>query len=192
MDLIKLKEIALSENIPIIEDEGLEFLSGFIKEHTITKVLEIGSGIGYSAIGLALKNQNLKITTIEKDSLRYQKAQNHIELFQLGLRIKLINGDALKVKLDEVFQLIFVDAAKSQTSRFINHFYDSLKAGGYLIVDNLNFHGFTKQYPNISNRNTRQLVGKIIRFKKEIVLDSRFEVLIKEDLGDGLAILKKL
>ena len=192
MDLLKLKEIALSENIPIIEDAGLEFISDFIKEHKISKVLEIGSGIGYSAIGLALKNPALKITTIERDLLRYQKAKQHFELFQLVPRIQLINGDALKIKLDEVFQLIFIDAAKSQTLRFINHFYENLETEGYLIIDNLNFHGFTKQYPKIKNRNTRQLVGKIIKFKKEIVLDDRFQVLINEDLGDGLAILKKL
>lgn len=192
MDLLKLKEIALSENIPIIEDAGLEFLSDFIKEHKISKVLEIGSGIGYSAIGLALKNPALKITTIEIDLTRYQKAKQHFELFQLDSRIELINSDALKIKLDEVFQLIFIDAAKSQTLRFINHFYENLETEGYLIIDNLNFHGFTKQYPKIKNRNTRQLVGKIIKFKKEIVLDARFQVLINEDLGDGLAILKKL
>ena len=48
-----LKEYARSENVPIIQDEGREFLETFIEKKQIKNILEIGTAIGYSAIRMA-------------------------------------------------------------------------------------------------------------------------------------------
>ena len=192
MDFNNLKDKALKEEIPIIEDEVLEFLNNFVSANNITSLLEIGSGIGYSAIGLVLSKSDLMISTIERNQTRFMAAEKNIKDFKLEKRIELILGDALKISLDKVYQLIFIDGAKAQSLAFINKYYNNLLTGGYIIVDNLNFHGLVERYPNISNRNTRQLVGKIIRFKNEIVLDERFSTIINKDLGDGLVVLTKL
>jgi predicted O-methyltransferase YrrM len=63
-ELAKIKEYAKRENIPIMQDEGIEFLTSFIEKKGIKDILEIGTAIGYSAIMMALVNSNIHVTTI--------------------------------------------------------------------------------------------------------------------------------
>ena len=73
-DIDALKKNALDNDIPIMQDEGIDFLIDFILKNNINSVLEIGSAIGYSAIMMALNNPKLRITTIERDQERYMEA----------------------------------------------------------------------------------------------------------------------
>ena len=52
----KIKEYGLTNNVPIIQDEGLAFLLFLTKNKNVKKVLEIGTAIGYSSINMALNN----------------------------------------------------------------------------------------------------------------------------------------
>ena len=101
----EIKEYASKENVPIMQDAGIEFLTTFILKHQITKVLEVGTAIGYSAIMMALSSPNLKIITIERDEERYLEALKNIKKFDLENRITLIFGDALDVNLDDKFNI---------------------------------------------------------------------------------------
>ena len=67
----QIKEYALVNKIPIMQDEGLDFLTTFIIKHQIKHVLELGTAIGYSAIMMALCSPDLKITSIERDEKKY-------------------------------------------------------------------------------------------------------------------------
>ena len=49
-EISKIKEYARKENIPIMQDEGIEFLTSFIEKKGAKNILEIGTAIGYSAI----------------------------------------------------------------------------------------------------------------------------------------------
>ena len=60
----KIKEYAKLENVPIMQDDGIEFLTTFIIKNQVKTVLEIGTAIGYSAIKMALSSPNLKIVSI--------------------------------------------------------------------------------------------------------------------------------
>ena len=108
--LIKeIKKYAITNKIPIMQDEGMDFLTTFIIKHQIKNVLEIGSAIGYSAIMMSLCNPNLKVTTIEKDEVRYLEAVKNIKKLDLEDRITLIFNDALKTKIEGKYDLIFMD-----------------------------------------------------------------------------------
>ena len=64
MVYIRLKEIesfAQKNNIPIMQKDGIEFLTDYIKQNNIKNILEIGSAIGYSAIKMALYLYPLQI-----------------------------------------------------------------------------------------------------------------------------------
>lgn len=63
----KIEEYAKANNIPIMEEVGITFLTNFIEENKIKRILEIGSAIGYSAIKMALVDKDIFITTIERD-----------------------------------------------------------------------------------------------------------------------------
>ena len=61
-----IKKYAKDNRVPIITDEGLNFLIAKIKQYEANNILELGSAIGYSAINMALVNNNIYIDTIEK------------------------------------------------------------------------------------------------------------------------------
>ena len=67
MGLIELENYAKERDIPIMQKEGIEFLKEYIKKNKVQNILEIGAAIGYSAIQMALVDQNVRVTTIERD-----------------------------------------------------------------------------------------------------------------------------
>ena len=82
-----IKKYALDNNVPIMVDEGIDYLTSFIVKKQINSVLEVGTAIGYSAIMMVLANPNLKITSIERDKDRYLEAVKNIKKFNLEDRI---------------------------------------------------------------------------------------------------------
>ena len=46
----EIKKEAKENKVPIMEDDGIDFLTTFIIKHQIKNVLEIGTAVGYSAI----------------------------------------------------------------------------------------------------------------------------------------------
>ena len=156
-----MKEYADKENVPIMSEDGINYLVKYISKNNVQKVLEIGTAIGYSAILMALANENIEVTTIERDVDRYDLAIKNINDFNLSDRINVILDDALNVNLDSEYDLIFIDAAKSQYIKFFDKFDKNLKKGGVIVSDNLSFHGLVEDETKTNNRNTRQLVRKI-------------------------------
>ena len=143
-EISRIKEYARRENIPIMQDEGIEFLTSFIEKKGIKDILEIGTAIGYSAIMMAMVNSNIHITTIERDETRYLEALKNIKKLELENRITLIFNDALNFETLDEFDLIFIDAAKGKNIDFFNYFEKNLKTTGYIITDNMGFHGYVE------------------------------------------------
>ena len=187
--LIKeIKEYAEAENVPIMQDEGIEFLTKFIVDNHINSVLEIGTAIGYSAIMMALSNPKLKVVSIERDEERYLEAVKNIKKFKLEDRITLIFKDALEVNLNEKFDLIFLDGAKGQNINFFEKFEKNLENDGYVITDNINFHGYVqKDESEIQSRNLRGLVRKIKDYIKYLKTSTKYETVFYEK-GDGISV----
>ena len=180
--LLEAKEL----KTPIISDEGLSFLIQVIRIAKAKKVLEIGSAIGYSAIMMALNTDSI-ITTIERDEISYQRAFNNVKKAGLDGRINLIKGDALEVELNDMFDLIFIDAAKGQYLKFLDRFKNNLISGGVVICDNLLFHGMIENQDEIDSKRLKNLVKKIDDFNHKLIEHDDFESYIYE-IGDGLSI----
>lgn len=185
----ELEIYAKKNNIPIMLPDGILFLTEFIKKNKIKKILEIGSAIGYSAIKMSLVSNDISVTTIERDEDRYKEALKNIEKFNLEKQINIIYDDAFNVNLNEKFDLIFIDAAKSQSIKFFEKFKSNLNNSGFIITDNINFHGLTKE-KYIKNRNTRQLVRKINEYVEFLHNNKEFTTYFVED-GDGISISRK-
>ena len=109
--IIKLETYAKENNIPIIRKDGLEFIIDYIKKYNIKNILEIGTAIGYSAINMAQTNEDIKVTTIERNENMYAIARKNIRKFGLEKRITLILNNALNVNVTGKYDLIFIDAA---------------------------------------------------------------------------------
>ena len=167
-DYIKyMEEYASNHKVPILKEEGLDLLVSIIKMNNVKNILEIGTAIGYSSSVFALINKDIRIDTIERDELMYQEALKNINALGLESQINIIFEDALNVdlstlKLDQ-YDLIFIDAAKSQYIKFFEKFKYNLDENGVIVTDNLEFHGLVKDSSNCS-RNTKQLVNKIKKY----------------------------
>lgn len=184
-----IEEYAHQNNVPIMEPEGIEFLTKYIKENNIKNILEIGSAIGYSAIRMSLVSEDIKVTTIERDDIRYNEAIKNIKSFDLEDRINIIHDDAFNVELSDKYDLIFIDAAKAQYTKFFEKFKVNLAPNGVIITDNLNFHGLTHTKERIESRNVRQLVRKINNYVDFLKNNKEFKTEFLE-IGDGIAISK--
>ena len=89
-----LKQYAKDENVPIIQDDGMEFLETFIEKKQIKNILEIGTAIGYSAIKMALVREDIHVTTIERDEERYLEALKNIKKLLIVSNNYTINNDS--------------------------------------------------------------------------------------------------
>lgn len=187
-----LKDYAELNNIPIMSDEGMKYVMNYIEKNHVRKILEIGTAIGYSAIMMCSVHKDILVTTIERDEKRYLEALKNIKKFGLEDRIQLIYHDALEVSLEDYYDLIFIDAAKAQNQKFFERFEKNLTENGVIITDNMNFHGLVEKKPEeIDSRNLRQLVQKIRNYADFLRENVSYETKFLE-VGDGLAVSKKL
>ena len=182
-----IEEYAKVNNVPIMEKDGIDFLTNYIKEHKIKRILEIGSAIGYSAIKMSLVDKDIKVTTIERDENRFLEAVKNVKDFDLEDRITIIHDDAFNVELDEKFDLIFIDAAKSQYIKFFEKFKENLSDKGVIISDNLDFHGLVNGDYESYSRNVKGLVRKLKNYINFLKENEKFETKFIK-IGDGIAI----
>ncbi len=187
--IIGIENYAIKNRVPIIQKPGLDFLTAIIKISKCKKILEIGTAIGYSAINCALINKDIYVTTIERDELMLKEAKKNIELFNLNEKITIIYNDALEVnelELGNDYDLIFIDAAKSQYQKFFEKYAKCLKKGGLIVSDNLIFHDLIFK-ETIANRNTMQLVNKIKKYNLWLKSNTLFNTKFF-NIGDGIAL----
>ena len=187
----QMKDYAEEYNVPIMLDEGINFIRNYIAKNNIKNILEIGTAIGYSAIMMATVNKDITITSIERDEKRYLEAIKNIKKAKLEDRIHLIYKDALEVEVSEFYDMIFIDAAKAQNIKFFERFTPHLVPNGTVITDNMSFHGLVNQDDSqIESRNVRQLVRKIKNYKEFLENNKKYRTQFLE-IGDGLAISVK-
>lgn len=191
-NLIKqMRNYADVNNVPIMTDEGISYLRSYIYKNNIKNILEIGTAIGYSAIIMCGVRDDVTVTTIERDEKRYLEAVKNIKKANLEDRVNLVYHDALDVKLDDTFDLIFIDAAKAQNINFFERFERNLKDKGTIITDNMKFHGLVDKDENdIKSRNLRQLVRKVKKYHEYLEDNEKYETEFL-DIGDGLAVSVK-
>lgn len=184
----EMYQYAHENNIPIMQEDGLEFLTNYIKENNVKNILEIGTAIAYSTCRMALLDKDISVTTIERDKERYEEAKKNVASLKLEKQINLIYGDAETIELTGSYDLIFIDAAKAQNEKFFEKFKQNLTSSGTIITDNLNFHGLVAQDEKaIESRNVRGIVRKIksyINFLKE---NTSFTTTFY-DIGDGISV----
>lgn len=186
--ILEMEQYANEHNVPIIEKESIAFIMKYIKAHNIKNVLEIGSAIGYSAILMASASQDVHVTTIERDEVRYMECLKNVKKCDFDKKINVVYQDALEVNLSNVeYDLIFIDAAKGQYTKFFEKFKYFLSKDGAIITDNLKFHGHVGKSSKIESKNLKSLVEKIEKYIEFLKDNPEFDTKFY-DLGDGLSV----
>lgn len=190
--ILEMEKYAQENNVPIIEKKSIAFIMKLIKDKNVKNILEIGSAIGYSTILMASANDASYVTTIERDETRYMECLKNVKACGMDKKINVVYQDALDVNLsnDIKYDLIFIDAAKGQYTKFFEKFKYFLADGGYIITDNINFHGYVGHSDELENGNLKSLVKKIEGYIDFLKNNDEF---ITEfyDIGDGLSISVK-
>ena len=104
-EINKIKIYARDNRIPIMLDDGIDFLCEYIKKNRVKNILEIGTAIGYSAIRMARVNKDIRIVTIEKDELRYKMAVQNVSTLGMKKQIKVIYADAMEAEIEGKYDL---------------------------------------------------------------------------------------
>lgn len=182
----ELKQYAKDHHIPIIYDDGLLFLKRLIESNHIKNVLEIGTAIGYSALQMA--SFGCDVDTFERDDKLAIIASDNVRKFHYEEKVRVIHHDALHPYDGlKTYDMIFIDAAKAQYQKFFEIYQTYLNPDGIIVCDNLSFHHLKKE--NV-NRHTKQLLGKIERFKQFLMNHPDFETTFDE-VGDGMSVSKR-
>ena len=185
-----IEKYAKENNVPIMLSDGIEYLIEFIQDNNIKSILEIGTAIGYSAIRMALVNENINITTIERDKERYELAINNIKDMNLDNRINVIYGDAMDTEVDGIYDLIFIDASKGHSIDFFQKYSKYLSNNGVIITDNLSFHGLVEDESLAITKNQRGLVRKIKNFIEFLDNNNDF-ITTYINVGDKISISRR-
>jgi predicted O-methyltransferase YrrM len=147
--LKELEETAKRDGLPSIGPTKAKIISAIIKEYKPTKILEIGTLHGYSAILMAAlldyeRNDNTcgELITIEIDKNLADTARRNIENAALSKYVKVLCGNALEIipTLDGYkFDLVFLDAIKRDYLKYLRLIEDKnlMRQNGIVIADNV-------------------------------------------------------
>jgi predicted O-methyltransferase YrrM len=152
------------------------------------QVLEIGTYTGYSALCMAegLKNGGC-LHTIDKDKNLKPVIENYIRKAGFEKKIKLYFGNALEIipGIDEKFDLVFIDADKSNYSNYFDLVIEKTTKGGYIIADNVLWSG--RVLDEKKDNRTKALEA----YNNKVNADPRVENILLP-VRDGLMVARKL
>lgn len=182
-------EAAAEESyVPIAEPETAQFLRVLINITGAKKILEIGTGMGYSAIVMASCRDDIEITTIERYDKVAARARVNVQNADLSDRITILEGDAADIlpTLKGEYDMVFLDAAKGQYLAFLPILKGLLKKGGLLVSDNVLYKGMTASRELLVRRKIT-IVKRLRMFLKALYDDNTLETSVLP-LGDGVAL----
>lgn len=188
--LEEIEKFGRENKIPILLDDSLEYITTLLSKVKPRRILEIGTAIGFSAINFSkYLTKDGRIDTIEIESLRVEQALENIQKVGVSDKIRVIEGDALDVLpyLTEIYDVVFIDAAKGKYNEFFEHALRLCKSGGYIIADNVLYKGMVQS--DYNKHKQRTAVNKLRAFIDNVQSNDRLESELL-DIGDGLMICK--
>ncbi len=138
--LREIEEMGKKSFIPSIGPVKGKILAEIVKKHKPRKILEVGALYGYSAILIAKNSPaNAEITSVEKNPEHARITEQNVERARLEDQIKIIQGDAMEIlrKLPGPFDLVFLDAKKTQYLDYLKAVEDKLHQGSVVVADNV-------------------------------------------------------
>ena len=141
--LREMEERAERDDVPISDPEVGRLLSILARAVGARRILEIGAAIGYGAVWLARGAPEARVQSVDVDPERLATAREYLERAGLAGRVELIEGKALEViqRLDGPFDLVYVDAVKTEYRRYLDLVLPKLRVGGLIVCDNLLWGG---------------------------------------------------
>lgn len=191
-----LREIAREgqeKKLPLIDAEVGGLLRVLATAIGATRILEIGTAVGYSGIWLAAAlPAGGMLLTMEMDPERARRARENFARSGLAGRVSVIVGDAQRMlaKVAGPFDLIFQDGDKQLYTPLLDRLVDLLRPGGLLVTDNVLWSGDVVPGFNPSPRQDAADTAAIAGYNERIHHHPQLMTVIVP-LRDGVAISVK-
>ena len=190
--LKELEEFARRENIPIIPHETVAFFRLFLQTMQPKSILEIGTAIGFSALLMAEQVPDAKIMTIDRNEEMIGFAKENFARFDQRDQITLLEGDAVDLleHIEQRFDLIFMDSAKSKYIVFLPEVLKRLEVGGVVILDDI-FQGGDVARDIMEVRRGQRTIYRGLQRLFDATLDHPSLTASLIPLGDGILMIRK-
>ena len=177
-----------------VQGRVLSMLSKMIRPK---RILELGTFTGYSALCLAEGLvEDGRLITIEHNDEMEDAIRRNLALSPLGEKIELVIGDAKewlekvkgergKVKGEELFDLVFIDADKKEYCEYLDLVLPLMNEGGWILADNTLWDGHIIDPAYDKDKQTVALRA----FNDKVAEDERLEKVILP-LRDGLTVIR--
>jgi caffeoyl-CoA O-methyltransferase len=188
--LREMEERAARENIPISDPEVGKLLGILARATGARRILEIGAAIGYGAIWLARGAPEARVYSVDIDPERLAAARGYLERAGAADRVELIEGAALEVihRLDGPFDLVYVDAVKTEYRKYLDLVLPKLRVGGVIVCDNLLWGGQVAA-PD-EDREDRD-ADALRAFNGYLMMHPQLQAVVLP-LGDGVGLATKI
>ena len=196
----ELRKKAEADHVPIIRRESERFLKMLLAIHKPEFILEIGTGVAYSALVFAASCKQVKqITTIENYPPRIESAKANINDFyeqelrqREDLKIDLLEEDAVRAvsHLKSPFDFIFLDGPKAQYIVMLPDLVRLLKPGGVMVADNVLQEGDLIESRFVTPRRQRTIHERMRTFIWETMHHAQLTSSLLT-VGDGMIVSVK-
>ena len=191
--LEEIEQEALRDSVPIIRKEMQSFLKVLLAIKRPTRILEVGTAVGFSALLMSeYAPEECTITTIENYEKRIPIARENFKRAGKEQKITLIEGDAMEVltELSGPSDFIFMDAAKGQYIAHLPEVLRILEPDGVLVSDNVLQDGNIIESRFAVERRDRTIHSRMREYLYTLKHHPDLETSIIP-LGDGTAVSVK-
>jgi len=188
--LSEIESNARSRKIPVILPDTRAFLEELCLSLKPKRILEIGMAVGYSA-SVMLRATDASITCLEASVPNIKEARQNFEKQGLSNRVNIVEGDCVVTlpKLNEKFDLIFLDGPKGKYVELIPLILPLLSENGVWVSDNVLFRGMVLDGKAISEPRFNHTVEVLRCFIDNLEKNEKLDTRVYH-IGDGLCVVK--
>jgi predicted O-methyltransferase YrrM len=141
--LAVMERVAAESGHPIADREVAQLMRVMLRMHPPSRVLEIGTNIGYSVVVIGRECPDATIETIELDESILGTAKEFVDQAGVARNVVFHKGAALEVlpSLEGPFDFVFIDCVKTEYGDYLDLVLPKLSVGGVIFVDNLLWGG---------------------------------------------------
>ena len=186
--IARLRKQALDREIPVADDETLQFLLLTVKALQPKRILEIGTAVGLSGLAMLLACPEARLTTMELEEDRYLEAKENFASLGVKDRVTAYLGDAGEIlaMMDGEYDFVFLDGPKAQYEKYLFDLKRLMKKGATLFADDVLLYGWVSgEEPTPQKRHS--IVDKIRSYLHTVTNDPELITSVL-DVGDGVAL----
>jgi predicted O-methyltransferase YrrM len=186
--LLELEQHGRADQIPIVDRETGRLLSTLVHAMQANRILELGTAYGYSTMWMALAMPPAgQIWTIDPDVERTSIALDFLRRAGKADQVHVLNQPALEVLPTfpvRNFDIVFIDAVKTEYADYLELTVPMLKRSGLVIVDNLLWSGRSAAAPEADDTESTVALRE---FNRLFLTHPQLDATIVP-IGDGIGI----